>query len=69
MKDISPKQQQMHKFAHATARVLISPYFMAKAIGQIIDPAGMEQLLAVNNVPSYLLWPNAGFELMAALAI
>ncbi len=63
------KQERMQEFAHATARVLISSYFMAKAIGLIIDPTSMEQFLAVSNVPDYLTWPNAGFELMAALAI
>ena len=63
------KQEKMQEFAHATARVLISSYFMAKAIGLIIDPAGMEQFLAVSAVPDYLKWPNAGFELLAALAI
>lgn len=63
------KQERMHEFAHATARVLIASYFMAKAGGLIIDPTGMEQFLAVSNVPDYLMWPNAGFELMAAFAI
>jgi len=63
------KQMRMQEFAHATARVIIASYFAAKAIGLIFDPTGMEQFLAVSNVPSYLLWPNAGFELLAALAI
>ena len=63
------RQDRMQEFAHATARILISSYFVAKAVGLIVDPTSMEQFLSVSNVPDYLTWPNAGFELMAALAI
>ncbi|NOX40735.1 MAG: DoxX family protein [Alphaproteobacteria bacterium] len=63
------KQLRMQEFAHATARVIIASYFAAKTIGLIFDPTGMEQFLAASNVPSYLLWPNAGFEFLAAVAI
>ena len=69
MKGVSNKQLKMHEFAHATARVLIASYFVAKSIGLIIDPTSMGQFLAVSDVPDYLRWPNAGFELIAALAI
>jgi len=62
-------QQQMQEFAHATARVLISSYFVASSVGLIIDPSSMGQFLSVSAVPDYLLWPNAGFQLIAALAI
>lgn len=69
MKGISVKQQKMQALGHAAARVLIASYFVARAIGLIIDPGSMGQFLAVSDVPDYLLWPNAGFELIAALAI
>ncbi len=63
------QQVRMQEYAHAAARMLIASYFMAKAIGLIIDPTGMEQFLSVSAVPDYLKLPNAGFELVAAIAI
>lgn len=67
MQGISIQKQQ--EIAHATARVLIASYFIAKAAGLIIDLSSMEQFLAISEVPDYLRWPNAGFELIAAAAI
>jgi putative oxidoreductase len=69
MKGISTKQKNMQELGHVGARVLIASYFVARAGGLIVDPASMGQFLAVSDVPDYLLWPNAGFELIAALAI
>jgi putative oxidoreductase len=69
MQGISRKQQKTQELAHATARVIIASYFMAKSLGLIIDPTGMGQFLAISNVPDYLRWPNAGFEFVAAFAI
>lgn len=69
MKCIGENQIRTQEFAHAVARVIIASYFMAKAIGLIIDPTGMGQFLAISDVPDYLRWPNAGFEFIAALAI
>ncbi len=69
MDSISMKPDKMHEFAHAVARILIASYFLARASGMIIDPNGMGQFLAEAAVPDYLRWPNAGFELLAALAI
>ncbi len=69
MSGITRKQKKTQEVAHALARVLIASYFMAKAIGLIIDPSSMAQFLSLSNVPDYLRWPNAGFELLAALAI
>jgi len=68
MGDASNKAN-VQEFAHATARVLIASYFMAKALGLIIDPTGMEHILAISHVPDYFRWPNTGFEFLAALAI
>lgn len=67
MKGIS--QNHMQEIAHATARILIASYFLAKALGLIFDPTGMAQFLAISDVPDHLRWPNAGFEAMAAIAI
>ncbi len=69
MTQISNRQRKMHEVAHAAARVIIASYFAAKALGLIIDPAGMQQFLIATDVPEYLRWPNAAFEFMAALAI
>lgn len=69
MPTISRRQQKMHEVAHAVARVILASYFAAKALGLIIDPAGMQQFLIATEVPEYLRWPNAAFEFMAALAI
>jgi len=69
MKGNLNNQRNMKAMGHAAARVLIASYFVARAVGLIIDPASMGQFLAVSDVPAYLLWPNAGFELIAALAI
>ncbi len=69
MSTMSMKQDRMREVAHAVARVLIASYFLARASGMIIDPAGMGQFLAEAAVPDYLRWPNAGFEFLAALAI
>jgi putative oxidoreductase len=69
MKGTENKKKNMQDLGHASARVLIASYFVARSIGLIVDPASMGQFLAVSNVPDYLLWPNAGFELIAALAI
>ena len=69
MKCIGENQHRSQEFAHAVARVIIASYFMAKAVGLIIDPTGMGQFLAISDVPDYLRWPNAGFEFIAALAI
>ncbi|MFQ5439481.1 MAG: DoxX family protein [Paracoccaceae bacterium] len=60
---------RMHEVAHAAARVLISSFFLARGFGLIIDPTGMGQFLADNNVPDYLTWPNAGFAILASAAI
>jgi putative oxidoreductase len=59
----------MHEFAHAAARVVIASYFAARALGLVVDPAGMQQFLMATDVPDYLLWPNSAFEFLAALAI
>lgn len=69
MKTVGIKQERMQQIAHATARVLISSYFVASAAGLIVDPNSMGQFLTLSEVPEYLLWPNAGFQFMAALAI
>ncbi len=69
MSENTKKQMHMQELAHAAARVLIASYFIAKSIGLIIDLTSMDQFLAVAEVPEYLRWPNAGFELVAALAI
>jgi putative oxidoreductase len=69
MKGSAAKKKNMRDLGHASARVLIASYFVARSVGLIVDPASMGQFLAVSNVPDYLLWPNAGFELIAALAI
>ncbi len=69
MQGDAAKKKNMKALVHASARVLIASYFVARSIGLIIDPASMGQFLAVSNVPDYLLWPNAGFEFLAALAI
>ncbi len=69
MKGAATKQQHMEEFAHATARILIASYFVAESIGLIIDPNSMGQFLSKSQIPGYLLWPNAGFELIASLAI
>lgn len=69
MMGISIQQQRINALAHALARVLIASYFMSRAAGLIIDPASMNQFLAVSDVPDYLRWPNAGFEFLAAFAI
>ncbi|MBZ0130051.1 MAG: DoxX family protein [Rhodobacteraceae bacterium] len=66
---ISLQQRRINAIAHAIARVLIASYFMSRAAGLIIDPASMNQFLAVSDVPDYLRWPNAGFEFLAAFAI
>lgn len=69
MMGMSIQQRRINAFAHAVARVLIASYFMSRAAGLIIDPASMNQFLAVSDVPDYLRWPNAGFEFLAAFAI
>jgi len=69
MSAMSFSQDQMRKIAHAVARVLIGSFLLAKSIGLVIDPAGMEQYLAILDVPDYLMWPNTGFMVLASLAI
>jgi|GEM_PF-1653704 len=69
MTAVSLNQRQMQEIAHATARVLIASYFVASAAGLIVDPNSMGQFLSLSAVPDYLRWPNAGFQLVAALAI
>jgi putative oxidoreductase len=69
MDDFSVTHKKMHEFAHAVARVIIASYFAARALGVVMDPAGMQQFLIASEVPDYLRWPNAAFEFLAALAI
>ncbi len=69
MDKMSRSQRQMHEIAHAVARVLIASYFMARALGLIIDPNGLVEFMAASEVPDYLRWPNAAFECLAAVAI
>ena len=63
------EDSKMRRFAHTTARVLIASYFVARGSGLVVDPNSMQQFLSLSGVPDYLLWPNAAFEIMAAVAI
>lgn len=69
MTKYSIEDGKMRRIAHASARVLISSYFLARGTGLIVDPNSMQQFLLLTGVPEYLLWPNAAFEIMAAFAI
>ncbi len=69
MNSVQRKQRQMQEFAHATARVLIASYFIAAGGGVIVDPNSMGRFLSLSAVPGYLIWPNAAFQIVAALAI
>ena len=65
----NPSQQQMQGLAHVAARVLIASFFIARALGLIVDPSSMQQFLVDSLIPEQLRWPNAAFEILAALAI
>lgn len=69
MDESTDNRIQMFELSHATARVLIASYFLAKAFGVILVPNGMEAFLSLSYVPEYLFWPNTAFLTVASLAI
>ena len=65
----SGSSDRLRDLANATARVLIASYFIAVALGVIIDPNGILKLEAFSNMPNYVRWPSASFEMLTAISI
>jgi len=69
MRETAEMPQQVNGLLHTAARVIIAPFFIAKAVGLVVDPNGIGQFLFKNMVPDYMLWPNVAFECLAAFSI
>ncbi len=61
--------ERLRDLANAAARVLIASFFIAVALGVVVDPNAIIKSDALSGMPNYLRWPSATFEMIAALSI
>jgi putative oxidoreductase len=58
-----------HAYAHLIGRVLIASFYLAAALGLIVDPNSLAAVFKNSILPDYFRWPDLWIQLAAALAI
>jgi putative oxidoreductase len=59
----------MNQYSHLVGRVLIALIFIIAGASKLADPAGTAGYMQSAGVPTLLLWPTIGLELLGGIAI
>ncbi|MCW2309481.1 DoxX family protein [Rhodobium gokarnense] len=59
----------MNSFLSISGRVLIALLFLGGAVQKVLDPAPVQQMIAGIGLPTWLVWPVALFNLIAAICL